>query len=32
MSEEEIEQRSLEDLETILQEAHKQGIRLVIIG
>ncbi len=32
MSEEEVERRSLEDLEAVLQEAHKQSIKLVIIG
>ena len=32
MSEEEVERRSLEDLEAVLQEAYKQGIKLVIIG
>lgn len=32
MSEEEVERRSLEDLEAMLQEARKQGIKLVIIG
>jgi hypothetical protein len=32
MSDEEVERRSLEDLEAVLQEAHKQGIKLVIIG
>ncbi len=32
MSEEQVERRSLEDLEDMLDAAHKQGIRLVIIG
>jgi predicted nucleotidyltransferase len=32
MSEEEVERRSLEDLQAVLQEAHKQGVKLVIIG
>lgn len=32
MSEEEVERRSLEDLQAVLEEAHKQGIKLVIIG
>lgn len=32
MSEEEVERRSLEDLQALLKEAHKQGIKLVIIG
>lgn len=32
MSEEEVERRSLEDLHALLKEAHKQGIKLVIIG
>ena len=32
MSEEEIEKRSLHDLETILQAARKLGIKLVLIG
>ena len=32
MSEEEVERRSLEDLKAVLQEAHKRGIKLVIIG
>ncbi len=32
MSEGLVERRSLEDLEAILEAAHKQGIRLVIIG
>jgi hypothetical protein len=32
MSEEEVERRGLEDLEAMLQEARKQGIKLVIIG
>jgi len=32
MNEEEIERRSLEDLQAVLEEARKQGIKLVIIG
>jgi hypothetical protein len=32
MSEEEIEKRSLQDLDTILQAAQKSGIKLVLIG
>lgn len=32
MSEEEVERRSLEDLQVALQEAQRQGIKLVIIG
>jgi predicted nucleotidyltransferase len=32
MSEEEVERKSLEDLESVLKEARDQGIRLVIIG
>jgi predicted nucleotidyltransferase len=32
MSEEEVERRSLEDLQAVLQEAHEQGVKLVIIG
>jgi predicted nucleotidyltransferase len=32
MTEEEVERKSLEDLETALKEAHRQGINLVIIG
>jgi hypothetical protein len=32
MSEEEVEKRSLQDLDTILQAARKLGIRLVLIG
>ncbi len=32
MSEEEVERRSLEDLQAVLKEALKQGIKLVIIG
>lgn len=32
MSEGEVERRSLEDLHAVLQAAHRQGVRLVIIG
>lgn len=32
MSEEEVESKSLQDLRAVLEEAHKQGIKLVIIG
>lgn len=32
MSGEIVERKSLEDLETVLKEAHKRGIKLVIIG
>jgi hypothetical protein len=32
MSEEEVERKSLKDLEAVLKEAHKQDIKLVIIG
>ncbi len=32
MSEEEVERKSLADLDAVLKEAHKQGIKLVIIG
>jgi predicted nucleotidyltransferase len=32
MNEEEVERKSLEDLESVLREARDQGIRLVIIG
>jgi hypothetical protein len=32
MSEEEVERKSLEDLESLLQETQGQGVRLVIIG
>jgi hypothetical protein len=32
MKEEEVERRSLQDLQAVLQEARKQGIKLVIIG
>lgn len=32
MSEEEVERKSLEDLKTVLEEARKRGVKLVIIG
>jgi hypothetical protein len=32
MSEEEVERKSLEDLESVLKEAQNQGIKLVVIG
>jgi len=32
MSEEQVERKSLEDLQSILEAARKVGIRLVIIG
>jgi len=32
MSEEQVEHKSLKDLKAVLEEAHKEGIKLVIIG